>query len=111
MANPKRGEVSLVVAGQRWTLCLTLGALAEIEAHFGVPDIPALGARLSEGRLGAQDIVAIIGSAARGGGMKVTPSELQDLPVASELPALMTAVLELFARAFPAEQGVAENPL
>lgn len=36
MANKARGEVDLELGGQVYTLCLGLGALAEIESAFGV---------------------------------------------------------------------------
>jgi hypothetical protein len=30
-ANPRRGEIAAIIAGRDCTLCLTLGALAELE--------------------------------------------------------------------------------
>lgn len=33
--NPQRGEVALDIGGETRKLCLTLGALAEIEAALG----------------------------------------------------------------------------
>ena len=53
MTNRRRGEVALELGGQRYTLCLTLGALAELEDAFGVADLAALGERFAAGRLSA----------------------------------------------------------
>ena len=49
----RRGEVALVLGGKRYTLCLTLGALAELEDAFGVADLAALAERFAGGRLSA----------------------------------------------------------
>jgi hypothetical protein len=54
MANLHRGEIEAVLDGQPMVLCLTLGALAELEAVFGEEDMLALANRLSSGRLSAR---------------------------------------------------------
>ena len=46
MANRIRGEVPLELAGQRYTLCLTLGALAELEGALKAGDLVGLAERL-----------------------------------------------------------------
>lgn len=38
MANKHRGEVTARLDGKDYTLCLTLGALAEMEQAFGAED-------------------------------------------------------------------------
>ncbi|TXM55641.1 GTA-gp10 family protein, partial [Methylobacterium sp. WL120] len=45
MANRRRGEVPLDLGGTRYTLCLTLGALAELEDALQAGDLaaPAVG--------------------------------------------------------------------
>ncbi len=63
-----RGEIEAVLDGRPHTLCLTLGALAELESAFGAEDLPALAARFSGGRLSATDLVRIIGAGLRGAG-------------------------------------------
>lgn len=72
MANLHRGEVDAVLDGQRLRLCLTLGALAELEATFGDEDMLALAERFSRGRLSARDAVRIIGAGLRGAGHQFT---------------------------------------
>lgn len=61
MANAARGEVELLCEGRRLTLCLTLGALAEIEAAFGDD-------RERMKRLSAADVLTILRALLKGGG-------------------------------------------
>lgn len=68
MANRHRGEVDAKFDGRSFTLCLTLGALAELEAAFGDADMLALAQRFGSGRLSANDAIRIIGAGLRGGG-------------------------------------------
>jgi hypothetical protein len=68
MANRVRGEVETLIDGRRYTLCLTLGALAELEAALGADDLVGLADRFSTGKLRAMDAVRVIGAALRGAG-------------------------------------------
>ena len=72
MANLHRGEIDAVLDGQSLRLCLTLGALAELESTFGDEDMLALAERFARGRLSARDAVRIIGAGLRGAGHQVT---------------------------------------
>lgn len=72
MANRYRGEVEACLDGKTWRLCLTLGALAELEAAFGDDDMLALAQRFEKGRLSANDAARIIGAGLRGAGHDVT---------------------------------------
>jgi len=72
MANLHRGEINAVLDGQRLRLCLTLGALAELESTFGDEDMLALAERFGRGRLSARDAVRIIGAGLRGAGHQFT---------------------------------------
>lgn len=76
MANRHRGEISAVLDGRARTLCLTLGALAELEASFGADDLVALAGRFESGRLSARDITRIIGCGLRGAGEEVGDEEV-----------------------------------
>ncbi|MBN9069768.1 MAG: gene transfer agent family protein, partial [Rhizobiales bacterium] len=57
--NRRRGEVAATLDGRERRLCLTLGALAELEAAFEAEDLGALVERFSSGRLSAR----VVGSA------------------------------------------------
>ncbi|MEC7668338.1 MAG: gene transfer agent family protein, partial [Pseudomonadota bacterium] len=50
MANPWRGEVAIVLDGQRHVMRLTLGALAELEAGLGDETLVELVQRFEAGR-------------------------------------------------------------
>ncbi|WP_238256613.1 gene transfer agent family protein, partial [Methylorubrum podarium] len=67
MANRRRGEVPLTLGAERYTLCLTLGALAELEDALGAGDLAGLAERFADGRLAARDVIALLGAALRGG--------------------------------------------
>jgi hypothetical protein len=69
--NPHRGEIEARLDGRPHTLCLTLGALAELEAAFGHEDMLALAERFQSGRLSARDAVRIIGAGLRGAGLDI----------------------------------------
>ena len=67
MVNRHRGEIAAKFDGRDWTLCLTLGALAELEAAFEAEDLQALASRFSEGRLKATDLTQVIAAGLLGG--------------------------------------------
>ena len=68
MPNLHRGEIEATLDGEVFRLCLTLGALAELEATFGDSDMLALAERFEKGRFSATDAMRIIGAGLRGGG-------------------------------------------
>jgi hypothetical protein len=109
MANARRGEIDAVLGGASFRLCLTLGALAEIEAAFGAKGLMALSERLGSGDLSARDLVAIIGAAARGGGSPATDEEIAALPVAGGLEPFVQTVAALIAVTFGDAEPVREG--
>ena len=64
--NGVRGEVSAVLAGEARKLCLTLGALAEIETALGCAGFGDLAERMRT--LSARDLMAVLAALLRGGG-------------------------------------------
>src|SRR6185436_2437496 len=71
MPNPHRGEIEACLDGQSFNLCLTLGALAELEHTFGHEDMLSLAERFQSGRLSARDAQRIIGAGLRGAGHEI----------------------------------------
>lgn len=65
-ANGARGEVMVVLAGRPRRLCLTLGALAELETAFAADGWEDLAARLRG--LSAGDLTLVLAALLRGGG-------------------------------------------
>jgi hypothetical protein len=68
MANRHRGEIEAVLDGKSYRLCLTLGALAELEHAFGEDDMLAVAERFEAGRIAARDAIRMIGAGLRGAG-------------------------------------------
>ena len=66
IANGVRGETTATLAGVERRLCLTLGALAEMETALGVDGIGALAERLRT--LSARDLTVVLAALLRGGG-------------------------------------------
>ncbi len=64
--NPARGEVVVTLAGVPRRLCLTLGALARIEAALDLSDWAQLPDRIAS--LGAIDLTAVLAALLDGGG-------------------------------------------
>jgi hypothetical protein len=74
--NRRRGEVEAELDGVTHRLCLTLGALAELEAAYQAEDLQALVQRFSSGRLSARDLARVIGAGLRGGGNAVSDEDV-----------------------------------
>ncbi len=64
--NAARGETRVVVDGVEVRLCLTLGALAEIETMFDADGPRAVAERLAAAS--AADLLIVLAALARGGG-------------------------------------------
>ena len=81
MAIIQRGEIDAVIGGETRTLCLTLGALAELESRLQAGDLVGLAERFSGGRVSARDLTAILGAGLRGGGNAITDDDLARLSI------------------------------
>jgi hypothetical protein len=79
MPNKYRGEIEAHLDGKSFRLCLTLGALAELEAAFGDTDMLALASRFESGRISAMDCVRIIGAGLRGAGYEIANGEVANM--------------------------------
>ncbi|MBI1239060.1 MAG: gene transfer agent family protein [Alphaproteobacteria bacterium] len=95
MANGARGETRIEIAGRSYRLCLTLGALAEIETAFGAGSLGALDERL--GNPGARDVIAILAALLRGGGEAVSDEDVAAMPLSMREAA--SAIAAAFAAA------------
>lgn len=100
MANRRRGEVPLELGGTRYTLCLTLGALADLEDALQAGDLAGLAERFSAGRLAARDLIALLGAALRGGGHDLDDAAVARLPLAGGLSGITDALGAALAAAF-----------
>ena len=87
--NAARGEAVAVLAGVERRLCLTLGALAEIEAGLDVEGLEALAARMRG--LGARDLMTVLAALLRGGGEAALADRLEEAAVSPREAALAVA--------------------
>ncbi|HEV7439997.1 MAG TPA: gene transfer agent family protein [Methylobacterium sp.] len=100
MANRRRGEAPLALGEARYTLCLTLGALAELEDALGAGDLAGLAERFAASRLASRDLIALLGAALRGGGHDLDNAAVARLPLAGGLAAVTEALGAVLVAAF-----------
>lgn len=65
MANKARGETVLPIDGKNYVLCMTLGALAQIEDEFGIEDLSQLGELFK--KPSSKKLLALVSALIRGG--------------------------------------------
>ena len=94
--NRARGEVLLAIDDRPVRLCLTLGALSELEAAFDVGSFSELAERLAH--LSASDLILVIAALASGGGEPVQVTKLAAARI--DPKAAAAAVAEAFRVAF-----------
>jgi hypothetical protein len=108
-ANRHRGEIEALFDGERRVLCLTLGALAELETAFAVDSLTGLAERFSSGRLKADDLIRIIGAGLRGGGNLLSDEDVAGMAVADGLAGFARIAAELLQATFGAGADT-QNP-
>jgi hypothetical protein len=109
--NKRRGEISAILDGKDYRLCLTLGALAELEAAFEADDLGALVQRFSSGRLSAADLVKVIGAGLRGGGADISDDDVGAMRCEDGATGYARIVSDLLAVTFGApDAAVPANP-
>jgi hypothetical protein len=106
MANRHRGEIDARFNGTTYNLCLTLGALAELESAFGDADMLALAQRFDSGRLRAAEAVLIIGAGLRGAGHEISNEQVAALKSDAGAAGFVTVVGQLLQATF----GASETP-
>jgi Phage tail tube protein, GTA-gp10 len=103
MVNRHRGEIAAELGGKNYTLCLTLGALAEIESAYGDMDLIAIAERFETGRIGANDAIKIIGAGLRGGGTAISNDDVANLSVSGGATGYLRIVAQLLTATFNPE--------
>ena len=110
-ANRRRGEIDALLNGRTYRLCLTLGALAELEAAYAADDLGALVERFSRGRLSSVDMIRIIGAGLRGAGQDMSDSEVGAMHSDKGVAGFAAIVTELLTTTFGTGQETAPpNP-
>jgi len=111
MANRHRGEIEAELGGMQRRLCLTLGALAELEFAFGADDLASLADRFATGRISARDAIRVIGAGLRGAGEKISDEDVAALASAGAAAGYVRIVVELLSATFGgSESKSAANP-
>lgn len=105
MVNFHRGEIEAELGGERRTLVLTLGALAELESAFGADDLMALAERFGSGRVSARDLIRIIGAGLRGAGANVNDSDVAAMTIEGGASGYVRIAAELIAATFEEKQS------
>ena len=100
MANAHRGEIEASLGGKTYVLCLTLGALAELEHAYGGIDLIALAERFETGRITATDAIRIIGAGLRGGGNTISDDDVAGLHIEGGAAGFLKLCAQLLAATF-----------
>ena len=100
MPNKYRGEIAAMLDGAPHTLCLTLGALAELESAFGTDDMLGLANRFTQGRISANDCIRIIGAGLRGGGHDIADAAVSRMRGDDGAASFIDIVARLLAATF-----------
>lgn len=108
--NRRRGEIGAELDGEAFRLCLTLGALAELEACYEATDLSALVERFSSGRLSASDMIRIIGAGLRGGGHDVSDDEVGGMHSEGGVAGFATIVTDLLTTTFGTADAAKARP-
>ena len=109
MANRHRGEIAATLDGKEYRLCLTLGALAELEDAFGADDMIALAQRFEQGRMRANDAVRIIGAGLRGAGHSIEDDDVRAMQADGGAGGYIDIVARLLRATFADDSEEAED--
>lgn len=100
MANAHRGEIEAELSGRKYVLCLTLGALAELEHAYGGEDLIAIAQRFEAGKIGASDAIRVIGAGLRGAGNVVSDEQVADMRTEGGAQGFLAIVVRLLRATF-----------
>ncbi len=109
MVNRHRGETEAELGGKRYTLCLTLGALAEIEHAYGGEDLLAIAERFEQGRIRATDAIRVIGAGLRGAGHAIRDEDVAAMQVDGGAAGYLRIVADLLKATFAVDEPAPKN--
>ena len=99
MANARRGEIDAELSGRTYRLCLTLGALAELEEVYG-EDLLTIAERFEKGRIGARDAMRILGAGLRGAGHRLSDEDVATMRSPDGAAGLLRTAVRLLVATF-----------
>lgn len=98
--NRLRGEVVAKIDGESRILCLTLGALAELEGAYETDGLAGLCARLGAGSFSSTDLIRILAAGMRGGGNVASDDDVAAMSFYGGVPEMARIAAELLVSAF-----------
>lgn len=105
MVNPLRGEIEAELDGRKWTLCLTLGALAGLENALGVESLSELSQKFASGSLRSSDLLKILSAGLFGGGYVLSEDEVAEMRVEGGVNGYIEIVTRLLEATFTPKQS------
>jgi len=106
MANQHRGEIEAVLDGQSYVLCLTLGALAELESAFKANSLMALADRFEKSQLTSYDIAILISCGLKGGGADISADVVANMKAENGLSGFVDIATSLLVATFGKAQTI-----
>lgn len=79
ISNKARGEVSISIGKKQYNLCLTLGALAELETAFAAGNLTELAEKMRN--FSARDFLIVLMILLKGGANELSLEELKAMPI------------------------------
>lgn len=95
MKNKQRGEVTIDGPGGELKLCLTLGAIAQLEDGLGIDSLTEIGEVLTKASM--KHMLLIIKALAAGGGNPLSDDQLMTWQ--ADLPSVMEKIQDCFQAA------------
>lgn len=103
MVNIHRGEIVAEIDGKTYTLCLTLGALAELEQALSADDLLSVAERFNNGKIKTTEIMHILKAGLKGGGYEMSFSEIENMKLVGGIQSYIDIVAKLLKAAFVIE--------
>ena len=100
MANSHRGEIEVILEGKAYPLCLTLGALAELETAFGSEDLVAVIERFQNGKIKTNDIITILAAGLKGGGADISKEDVATMKIENGIKSYIEIIANLLNATF-----------
>lgn len=100
MPNTHRGEIEATLAGKTYTLCLTLGALSELEVALEAGSLVGCLERFHAGRIKTSDLIHVIAAGLKGGGHEISAKDVADLPLEGGVESMIKIAADLLGATF-----------
>lgn len=100
MTNKYRGEIEAEINGQSYKLCLTLGALAELETAIGCNDLIEVIERFQSGKVRASEMIAILNAGLKAAGNDPENIDISNVIIDKGIQSYMAIIANLLNATF-----------